>query len=161
MKITAYTGSSGRGSPFRHSLHDPVGNRADRLLGDLRAVHLGQVRGDLPVGQPFRRQGNHHLIDARQPPLPFGDDFRLEAGIAVPRHRELYRPGLGNHGLGAVAVAGITAIAAFRVVLGIAEVVVQLALQGALDDHLGQPAQQAALAGQPQPARPGPLGKLA
>jgi hypothetical protein len=40
-------------------------------------------------------------------------------------------------------------------------VVIQLAFQGALDDHLGQPAEQPALAGQPQPARPGPLGKLA
>ena len=27
--------------PARHSLHDPAGNRADRLPGDLRAVHPG------------------------------------------------------------------------------------------------------------------------
>ena len=45
--------------------------------------------------------------------------------------------------------------------LAVAEMIIQLAFQGALDDHLGQPAQQAALAGQLQPAGPGPLGKLA
>ena len=161
MKITAYTGSSGRlCQSAMPSITRSVIVR-DRLLGHLRAVDLGQVRGDLPVGQPFRRQGNHHVVDPGQPPLPFGDDFRLEAGIPVPRHRDLHRPGLGEHRLGPAPVAGIAAIAAFRVVLGIAEVIIQLAFQGALDHHLGQPAQQAALAGQLQPAGPGPLGQLA
>jgi hypothetical protein len=40
--------------PVRQALHHPVGDRGNGLLGDLRAVNLGQVRGDLPVGQPFR-----------------------------------------------------------------------------------------------------------
>jgi len=147
--------------PFRQAFHDPVGDRGNSLLGYLSAVHLGQVRGDLPVGQPFRGKGNDHLIDAGQPPLPFGDDFRLETGIAVPGHRNLHRSRVGKHRLGPPAVTGIAAVAAFRVVLAIPEVIVQLAFQGALDDHLGQPAQQAALTGQLQPARPGPLGQLA
>jgi hypothetical protein len=38
--------------------------------------------------------------------------------------------------------------------------IIQLALQGALDDHFRQLPRQAALAGQLQPAGPGPLGKL-
>jgi hypothetical protein len=59
-----------------------------------------------------------------------------------------------------VAVAGIAAIAARRVVLAVAEVVVQLALQGAPGHHLGQFSEQAALASQLQPAGAGPLGKL-
>lgn len=42
--------------PVRHALHHPVDDHGDRLLGDLRAVDLGQVRGDLPVRQPLRRQ---------------------------------------------------------------------------------------------------------
>ena len=146
--------------PFRQALHHPVSNGRDRLLGYLGAVYLGQVRGDLPVGQPFRGQGNHHLIDSGQPPLPLGDDFRLEAGIPVPRHGNLHRPGIGNHRLGPAAVTGIAAVAAFRVMLAVAEVIVQLAFQGAFDDHLGQPPQQTALAGQLQPAGAGPLGQL-
>jgi hypothetical protein len=146
--------------PVRHSFHDPVGDRGDRLLRDFRAVDLGQVRGDLPVGQPLRRQGNHQLVDPGQPPLPFGDDFRLEAGFPVPRHAELHRPGPGEHRLGAVPIAGIAAITAGRVMLPIAEVIIQLALQGALDHHLGQLPQQPALTGQLQPAGAGPLGQL-
>jgi hypothetical protein len=45
--------------------------------------------------------------------------------------------------------------------LAVAEVVIQLAFQGALDDHLGQLSQQPALTGQLQPAGAGPLGQLA
>ena len=146
--------------PFRHAVHNPVGDRGDRLLRHLRAVHLGQVRADLPVRQPFRRQGNHHVLNPGQPPLPFSDDSRLEAGIAVTRHRDFHRPGLGEHGLGPVAVAGIAAITPGRVVLAIAEMIIHLAFQCALDHHLGQPAQQPALTGQLQPAGAGPLGKL-
>src|SRR5689334_25326077 len=39
--------------------------------------------------------------------------------------------------------------------------IVEFAFQGALDHHLGQLAQQPALAGQLQPAGAGPLGQLA
>jgi hypothetical protein len=77
-----------------------------------------------PCVSPFRRQGNHHVLDPGQPPLPLGDDFRLEAGIPVPGHADFHRPGLGEHGLCAVAVTGIPAITAFRRVPGIAEVIV-------------------------------------
>ena len=146
--------------PFRHAVHHPVGDRADRLLRHLRAVNLGQVRGDLPVGQPFRGQGNHHLVDPGQPPLPFRDNLRLETGIAVTRHGDFHRPRIGENPLGPVAVAGIAAITPGRVVLAIAEMVIQLAFQRALDHHLRQLAQQAAVAGQLQPASAGPLGKL-
>ena len=118
------------------------------------------MRADLAVRQPLRRQGNDEIVNSGQPPLPFGDDFRLEAGIAVPRHGDLHRPSLGEHILRAVAVAGIPAIAPGRVVLAIAEVIIELPLQGAFDHHLGQLPQQPALTGQLQPARAGPLGKL-
>src|SRR5947209_20585829 len=53
------------------------------------------------------------------------------------------------------------AITALRIVLAVAEVVIQLAFPRALDHHLGQPAQQPALTGQLQPAAAGPLGQLA
>src|ERR1039457_5099585 len=151
----------GAALPFCQALHDPVGNRRDRLLRYFRAVDLGQVRADLPVRQPFRRQGNHHVIDPGQPPLPFSDDFRLETGIPVPGHGDFHRPGLGDHRLGTVAIAGIAAIPARWVVPGIAKVVVHLALQGTLDHHLRQLPQQPALSGHLQPASAGPLGKLA
>jgi hypothetical protein len=147
--------------PVRQALHHPLGDRGDRLLGHLGAIDLAQVRDDFPVRQPLRGQGNHHLVDAGQPPLPFRDDSRLETGVPVPRHADFHRPGVSEHGLRAAAVTGIAAIPARRVVLRISQVIVQLAFQRALDHHLGQLAQQAALAGQLQPAVPRPLGKLA
>ena len=51
---------------------------------------------------------------------------------------------LGEHCLRPVAITGIAAITVRGVVLAVAEMVIQLALQGALDHHLGQPAEQAA-----------------
>jgi hypothetical protein len=52
----------------------------------------------------------HHVLDPGEPPLPFRDGLRPEAGIPVPRHRDLHRPRLGQHRLGAVAVTGIPAV---------------------------------------------------
>ena len=54
----------------------------------------------------------------------------------------------------------IAAITPRRIMLAIAEMVIQLTFQGALDHHLGQLPQQPALTGQLQPAGAGPLGKL-
>jgi hypothetical protein len=45
--------------------------------------------------------------------------------------------------------------------LAVAEMIIELAFQGALNDHLGQLAEQPSLTGQFQPAGPGPLGQLA
>jgi hypothetical protein len=86
---------------------------------------------------------------------------RLETGIPVQRHSDFHRPGIGNHRLGAAPVTGIPAVAAFRVVLSVTQVVIQLAFQRALDDHFRQLAEQAVVAGQLQPAGAGPLGELA
>jgi hypothetical protein len=113
------------------------------------------------VGEPFRGKRDDHVLDPGQPPLPFRHDFRLEAGIPVPRHRDFCRPRLGDDRFRPVPVPRIPGITPGRVVSGIAEVVVHLAFQRAFDDHLGQLPQQAALAGQLQPAGPGPLGELA
>ena len=149
------------GSAIPPLLHKEVGNSGNGLLRDLGAVDLGEVRGDLPVREPYRGQGNDHLIDRGQPPLTFGEDFRLEAGMPVQRHADIHRAGMGNYRLGPVAVAGIAAVAAFRVILSVGEMVIQLAFQCTLDHDRGQAAQQPALAGQLQPAGAGPSGQLA
>jgi hypothetical protein len=47
-----------------------------------------------------------------------------------------------------------------RVVLGVAEMIVELALQRRLDHRLGQPGQQPTLPGQLQPLGAGPIGQL-
>ena len=161
MKITAYTRIQRAALPPGHFIHDRIGYHGDRLLRDSGAVDLRQVRGDLPVGQPLRRQGKHQAIDPGQPPLPFSDDYRLETGIPVAGYRDIHRPGLGQHRLGPVAVAGIAAITARPIMLAVTQMIIELALERSLDHHLRQPAQQPALTGQLQPAGAGPLGKLA
>ena len=40
------------GGPGLHVLDDLVGDPRDGVLRDLRPVHLGEVRGDLPGGKP-------------------------------------------------------------------------------------------------------------
>src|SRR5208337_1495062 len=105
--------------PFCYLLDDPVGHVADHLLRHLGAVHLGQVRGNLPVGQALRGKGNHHVIDPGQMALPLTDDLRLETGVPVPRHRDSHRPAIREHRLLPAAVTGIPAITAFRVMPGV------------------------------------------
>jgi hypothetical protein len=113
------------------------------------------------MGQPFRRQRDHHLVDSGQPPLPLSNDSRLERGVTVAGHRYFHRPGTGEHRLGTVAVAGILAVTASRVILRIAQVIVQLTFQRTLNHHFGQFPQQTALASQLQPVGAGPLCQLA
>jgi hypothetical protein len=82
-------------------------------------------------------------------------DLWFEAAVAVAGPVDRYRADLGQHRLGSDAAAGVAAVLAGRVVLVIAEVVGDLSFQGRLHDQLGQPLQQAALAGQLQAIGPG------
>lgn len=110
--------------------------------------------------QTSRGQRQHHLVHARQSPLPLHDDLRLEAAAAVAGHVDLDRPDVGQHSLGAASVAGVPATRAGRVVLLISEVVGDLALQGGFQHALGQLLQQSALAGQLQAPLAGPIDQL-
>jgi hypothetical protein len=48
------------------------------LSVNLRAVHLGEMNGELAMREALRGQGKHHLVDAGQTPLPLLDDLRLK-----------------------------------------------------------------------------------
>jgi len=84
--------------------------------------------------------------------------LRLEAAHTVPRNDDLDRADVSLHRLRADPVATVTA--ADRVVLLIAEMIGDLALQGGLQHALGQLPQQPALAGQLQVARAGTVDLL-
>ena len=79
------------GGPRLHVLDDLVGDPADSVLGHRRPVDLGEVRADLPGGQPARVQREHDRVHIGQGPLPLLDDDRLEAALPVPRHLDLHR----------------------------------------------------------------------
>src|SRR3954452_22122898 len=84
---------------------------------------------DLAHRQPAGIQADDPIIKAVQPGLPFGDDLRLEAAVAVARHGDLDRAVLANHRLARITVAAVAAAAAGRVALLIAEVLAQLSAE--------------------------------
>lgn len=132
--------------PFGHALEGLVGDRGDRLAGDVGAIDLGQVGLDLAGGQALRGQRDDRLVHAGQALLPLLDDLRLEGSVAVTRHGYLHRADVGEHGLRAGAVARVAAVPPCRIVLVIAEMVGDLALQGGLQQPLRQLLEQSALA---------------
>jgi hypothetical protein len=75
-KITAQTGSRDPRLPLGYAL----ATRSVIAVGvwprDLGTADVGQVHADLPVRQPLRRQGDHHVIHPGQPPLALRDDPR-------------------------------------------------------------------------------------
>jgi hypothetical protein len=114
------------------------------------------MRLHLAGRQPLRRQRDDQLVHPRQPPLPLRDDLGLEAAIPVAGHLDLDRPDLGQHRLRAAPVTGVPAVTALGVVLAVAEVIGELALERGLHQPLPELCEQPAFAGQRQPALTGP-----
>jgi hypothetical protein len=97
--------------PRRHLLQHLVGDLGDRLPRHRGAVHLGEVRRNLPGRQPARRQRQHDLIHPGQPALPLPHNRRSERGLDITRHLDLHRADLGQHRLGPHPVAGVATVA--------------------------------------------------
>ena len=115
---------------------------------------------DLPGGQALGGQRDDHVVDPGQAAAAACATIcGSKRAVAVAGHVDLDRADLGQHRLGAGAVAGVAAVLPGRVVLVIAEVVGDLALQRGLQHPLRQLLQQPALAGQLQPTRTGPGGE--
>jgi hypothetical protein len=143
--------------PFGHPVHHLVGDGGDGLLGDLGSVDLGQMRGDLPVGEALRGQRQHHLVHAGQPALPLAHDLRLEGALHIAGHLDLDRPDVSQHGLRPGAIAAVPGVLPRRIVLVIAEVAGDLALQGGFQNPLGQLLQQPARTRQLHALTPSPV----
>jgi hypothetical protein len=111
------------------------------------------------VGESLRRQRQHHLIDAGQAALPLLEELRLKGAGGVAGHPHLDWADVGQHGLGPGAIAAVAVVSPSRIVLVIADVVGDLALQGGLQHPLGQLLQQPVLAGQLQPLVPSPVNQ--
>jgi len=131
--------------PLRHPVHHLVRDGGYGLFRHVSPVHLGQVSGDLSVGQALGRQRQHHVVNAGQPPLPFAHDLRLESARRIARNPHLDRSDVGEHGLGPAAVTGVPAATAGRIVLVVADVVSDLTVQRRLEDPLRELLQQPTL----------------
>jgi hypothetical protein len=73
------------GLPGAGVVHDRVGHAADQIPPDFDAVDVGEVRFDVPRGEPTGIEGEDLLVEPLEPPLALSDDLRLEAAVAVPR----------------------------------------------------------------------------
>src|SRR6476660_2827238 len=78
----------------------------------------------------------------------------------LARHLDGYRSCLRQDGFAALAVAGIAAVPAGRIVAAVAEVIVELTIERRFDHHLRQLRQQPTLTREPQPLGAGPLSQL-
>jgi hypothetical protein len=112
---------------------------------------------DLAVRESLRGQRQHHFVYPGQPALALLDDLRLEGAGNVPGHPDLYRPNLGQHGLGAGAVADAAGLLPGGIVHPVTDVVGDLAFQNRLQHPLGQLLQKPTLASQMQALTTGPV----
>lgn len=94
----------------------------------------------------------------RRCPLLNGHGF--EGAVAVPGCVDPHRTDLGDHRLGPGAVAGVLPIAVLHGVLGVAQVLLQLDLEGGLQQLLPEIAHQAPGANALHAVGPGLLNQL-
>ncbi len=152
----------GSGRPFGELAADLLRDPADRVLGDLRAIDLIEMRRDLTRREPARSQRQHDLIGAIQPSLPLRDDHRLERPVPVPGNLDLHGSDLGEHRLRPRPVAHVLADRGPAMI--VAEVFGQLSVQRRLEDVLRELIQQPSRADQAHALllrlRQQPLGKV-
>jgi hypothetical protein len=109
------------------------------------------VRLHLASGQTLGDQRDDQVLYAGQAPLALAHDPGRKRGVAVAWHLQVDRADLGQHRLGPGAVAGVGAVAAGRIAVGIAEVVGELTLKRTLQHQLDHLLQQPVRADQADP----------
>ena len=103
-----------------------VGDGANQIRRDLDAVHLDEKRLDLAHRQPARIERHHLVVEAREAPLVFADQPRLETAVPVARHGEGQRAVIGEDGLATAAIAMIGGVLRLGAAWPVAEMVTQL-----------------------------------
>jgi hypothetical protein len=91
--------------PFPNLLEHGVGDPADQIGGDLDPVKLLQVSLDLANREPPGVKADDPIVEPVEPGLPLRHDLRLEAAVAVARHRDLDRTAIVEHRLARITVA--------------------------------------------------------
>jgi hypothetical protein len=135
--------------PRASVLHDRVSNAADEVTPDFDAVDLGEVRFDIPGGQPAAVEREDLLVEPLEPPLTLADDLRVKHPVAVTRSVDRHRPVLGHQCLRCAPVTSVARAARRPEVRLIPQVLSELDLHRALHQPLRQLRKQ--------PARPDDL----
>ena len=148
------------GLPGFDPLEHRIGDLADRLAGQLGAQRALQVGLDVADRHPAGVEADDLLVQPAQAALALGDQPGGEAGVPVAGHVQAQRPDLAGDRLGCRAVAAVGTAPPRRVPGRIAQMVGELGGQPPLQhrfDHLGE---EAAFAGQPDPAVGGAVDQL-
>ena len=94
--------------------------------------------GDLTRAHAARVHRHDLVVEAREPPLVFGDQLRVEAARAVARHLNVDLAGPGDNRFTAIAVPAVAGL------IAIAKMMIHLRIQRAFGERLLQRIQQAA-----------------
>ena len=141
-----------------------VGDPGDRGPVDPLVIDVIEMGGDVAGREALRVERDHHLVQPREPTLAHGHRGGFEAAVAIPWDLHLDVADLGAHGLGVMAVPGVSRAPPLHAVAFIAEMIGDLGLQRPLQDPADQPSQQAAFASERDTGRLGlldePLGGL-
>jgi len=135
--------------PRLHLLGHRVGDVGDRLVRQLRTHRPFQMGLNAADRHPPGIQADDHVRQAAHPPLALRHQPGLEAGVPVPRDRQINIADLGPQPLRGIAIAGVARPVTGPVILLIAQMISPLRLQTGLQNpphHLGQ-----------KPALPGQL----
>src|SRR5438874_3358329 len=93
---------------------------------------------DLAHRQAARVEADDALVEAGEPRLALGHDLRLEASVAIARHRQVERAVIRQHRLRRIPIAAVAAAPARRIALLVAEMLGQLGPEHALQERLLQ-----------------------
>jgi hypothetical protein len=121
------------GLPGRDLGHHGVGHQTDELRRHLGAVLLGQEARDLAHRHATCANGHDLVVKARGAPVVLGDQYGLEAALALSWHIDAHRT---QHRLGARTGEMIASICRLGAAGRTAQVMAQLAAQRTLDERL-------------------------
>src|SRR5262249_9812780 len=112
--------------PFPDLLEHRIGDPADQIGRDLDPVKFLQMGLDLANRQPAGIEADDPVIKTVEAGLPFADNLRLEAAVAVARNRNLDRTVVANQRLVRIAVAAVATATTGRIAPLISQMLSQL-----------------------------------
>src|SRR5205814_7562176 len=115
-----------------------IGDPADQVRGNLNPVKLPEVALDLANRETAGIEADDPIIEPVEPGLSLRHDLRLEASLAVARHRDLDRPVIADHRLARIAVAAVAAVAPSRVAILVVRMLAKLGAERAFQQSLLQ-----------------------
>src|SRR6202008_3504203 len=101
--------------PLPNLVDDRVGDPADEVGRDFRAVQLGHVALDLPNRHAACIEAQNLVVEPVEPRLPLGDQLRFETAGPIARHRNLDFAILGQDRLRTRPVGAVAFAAACRI----------------------------------------------